>query len=188
MKTLGEINVNHDLKLVWIAPERTGSRTQANILSYCGFINDGNPVCFNNTYRYTHNTNESLIPKGYEIICGARNPYDRIQSIYSNLFGSKQRVDFDGFLFQWVPNGHCLNMVQNPKFLSLKPKYVLRMENLFDDFRSLPFIFDFLTEKQLKMLLIHEREREPSKSLSDKSKLKIQELCGKHFDIWGYKR
>jgi hypothetical protein len=62
------------------------------------------------------------------------------------------------------------------------------MENLFDDFRSLPFIFDFLTEKQLKMLLIHEREREPSKSLSDKSKLKIQELCGKHFDIWGYER
>lgn len=188
MKNLGNLNINHDLKLVWIAPERTGSRTQATILSYCGFVNNDKPVYFTNNYHYTHNTDESSIPEGYDIICGARNPYDRVQSIYLNLFNQKNTVDFDSFLFDWVDKGNSLQMVQNPKLLSTRPKFILRMENLFEDFSSLPFIFNYLTEKQLKMLLIHERVREILPPITERCKSKIVEFCEPHFEMWGYKK
>lgn len=186
MKNLGRININHDLKLVWIAPERTGSRTQARILSYCGFFNNGVPVSFGNNFHYTHFTDESLIPEGYEIVCGARNPYHRVWSIYKNLFNSKG-ITFDSFFSDWVSYGQTVKMIQNPSFPK-KPKHILRMEHFFEDFSSLPFIFDFMTEKQLKMLLLHEREREPMEELSEMAKLKIQELCDNHFKVWGYEK
>jgi len=188
MKNLAKVNINHDLKLVWIAPERTGSRTQANVLAYCGFENNNTPVYFTNYYHYSHFTEESLIPKDYEVICGARNPYDRVQSIYSNFFNLRDKVNFESFLFEWVEKGHCVKMIQNPNLTLFTPKYILRMENLLDDFKSLPFISTYLSEKKLKMLLLHEREREVLPPQSERVKSKIVEFCEPHFKMWGYKK
>ena len=188
MKYLANINVNHDLKLVWIAPERTGSRTQSIIFSYCGFKNNGKPVYFTNNYNYNHNTVESEIPEGYEIICGARNPYERVYSIYSNLFNLTKKVTFESSLFDWVDKGHHLQMVKNPELKLLKPKYLIRLEHFHEDFSSLPFISDYLSERQLKMLLIHGKESEEAQPMSDKEKSKILEFCEPHFDMWGYEK
>ena len=79
------MNISHEHKLIWWAPERAGTKITRQILSnYDFFVFDpkiGDEVTLKK--RYTSHLNG--IPEKYseyKLICNVRNPYDRIFSIF----------------------------------------------------------------------------------------------------------
>lgn len=189
VKLLGS-NLSEKYKCEWVAPERTGSRKVAEILSYYGFTNNGSPLYRPNNHAHSHQgPNEAL--KDYTLICNARNPYGRTYSIYKNFFSrmpENNDITFKVYLQNHVKISRTFRSVVNPTFDKL-PDYIIRLENMFDDLLKLPFISDSLSKKQLEMLCHHEKPIEDWEQFYDEeSKEIVYNLTKHHFDIWGYEK
>lgn len=191
-----EANVNEKYELVWIAPERVGSRSTCKIFTYCGFMCRGKQLSFGNAHNYTHNSEIPLKYKDYDIISSARNPYSRTLSIYKNFV-----VGYDGrkheTFKEWI-SALALDEPEkkfekystfiNPK-LEKEPKYIIRLESILEDMKKLPFIYNHLTEKQLEMMCEHGKEIDEWESYYTQEMKDLVYSHLKHqFDIWGYKK
>ena len=167
------MNVNRELKLIWWAPERCGTKITAEIFKKLGFeVYDEK----NNTFTplsETYHSHRITIPEQfseYKIICNVRNPYDKVISFYLNFtsVGSnfvffknrknevKDKINnFTLELFEYAINQKVLvNMsreipvrdyVSKLTFDKRLPDFLIRVENLEEDFSKIDFI------KQSKM-------------------------------------
>ncbi len=184
------MNISEKLNFVWVAPERTASRMQATIFSIFGFKIYNEPVFHINKYAYTHNYDERKIPHGYEIVCGARNPYSRVVSLYENFYrrypdGPENFYDF----IKNVEKTNFVNQVKNPLFVRKKPDYLVRFEHFKEDFLKLPFFYERMTERQLELMLKTEvKPREWESYYNDETKEIVKRLCSHHFEVWGYEK
>jgi hypothetical protein len=192
-----EANVNENYKLVWIAPERVGSRSTARIFSFCGFMCRGKQLSFGNALNYTHNSEIPPKYKDYEIISSARNPYSRTVSVYKNFVYNYDRITFKEYVLGLTCGKPEENLTEgafkystfiNP-ILEKQPEYVIRLENIHEDMKKLPFIYNHLTEQQLEMMCEHGKEIEEWESYYDQEmKDLVYEHLKHQFDMWGYER
>jgi len=148
------MNYNDDLKVVWITPMRTGTRSSGAIMSKLDFKSENNNI---HQKEIVHGIG---IPEGkddYKLIVNIRNPYSRMVSLYYlYLDNSKQ---FNQSFGRWVKSNLSFSDYNKNLFIfeSLKklpklPDLYVRMENFKNDINSLWFVkenFDFL-EQTLK--------------------------------------
>ena len=97
------MNISHEHKIIWWAPERCGTKATAHIFSKLGFeyfadetetlhivkrrsaelteeqIDNGGIYYQSHSLKYPEKYSD------YKIICNIRNPYDRMLSIFSNF-------------------------------------------------------------------------------------------------------
>lgn len=177
---LSNMNVSHEHKIIWWAPERTASKITAQILKNFNFEYYENSNTIKKLCEPYH-THEIDIPKGcedYKVICNMRNPYDRVLSLFLNFTSvgmnsvlTKDKRDnfinrFDYFLnelyFMAIKKNKIQNLERNvpiKKYISVLnftgkiPDYFIRTENLIKDLSNL----DFITESDMwKSGQIHE--------------------------------
>jgi hypothetical protein len=189
-----EVNVNENYKFVWIAPERVGSRSTCKILTYCGFMCRGQQLSSSSVYNYTHHSQIPTKYKDYQIISSARNPYSRTLSIYKTFITIfKKGMTFEEWILSLALGNPEKNFLRYPTFtnpvLEKQPEYVIRLENIYEDFKKIPFIFNHLTEKQLEMMCEHGKEIDEWESYYTQE---MKDLVYKHlkhqFDMWGYEK
>lgn len=186
------MNVSEKYKSIWIAPERTGSRKVAEILSYYDFKSNGKLVFdHNNAYSHSHGSQIHKSYMEYSLIVNMRNPYGKTYSLFRNFFknGQSQGKDlFKKFLIEELPKGIMKNMIINP-VLSKKPNFIIRLEQMKEDLSKIPFIFDILTEKQLDLMTQHGKEIEDFEVYYDQeSKDIVYEYCKHLFILGGYEK
>ena len=85
------MNISHEHKIIWWAPERCGTKATAHIFTKLGFeyfTNTNGELKKNlNIDGINYQSHDIDIPdiyKDYKVICSIRNPYDRMLSIFSN--------------------------------------------------------------------------------------------------------
>lgn len=185
MESFSSNNISEKYRSIWIAPERTGSRTVAQILNYCGFSHNGKPISLFDKHHYSHKFNEPELFNDWTHICSARNPYARTYSIFK-LLNNKGGSSFKDFVMKRKFDFIGKEMFLKPIFLK-KPEYVIRLENLKEDILKIPFIKTYLTDTQLDYLITHGKQ--PSKwenYYDEEMKEVIYEVTKHQFDAWGY--
>ena len=145
------MNYNDDLKVVWITPMRTGTRSSGAIMHKLNFKSEINNIHQKET---VHGIG---IPKGkedYKLIVNIRNPYSRMVSLYYlHMYNSKQ---FNQVFDRWVKSNLSFSdynksffILESLKQLPKLPDFYIRMENFEDDIKSLWFVkenFDLLEQ------------------------------------------
>lgn len=181
-------NISEKYKFQWIAPERTGTRKLSEILSYYDFTWNGKKVFNHGIQNYSHYFNPNNFEE-YKIICSTRNPYSRILSLFKNYYlGKKDKETFKNYLKYDLPKGQMYKMVVNP-ILTKRPDYIVRLEYMDDDLLKLPFIYDVLTENQVRLLSEHGKPIDEWESFYDEeSKDIIRNLIPTHFEYFGYEK
>ena len=156
------MNVSHENKAIWWAPERCATKITAQILSEAGFFTN------NIELSQSYHSHEFGIPTGcedYKIFCNIRNPYDRIFGIFLNFtnFGinfvytkdKKQDLitQFEYFIDEFVTKNTRFSenneIGEEPtlwryfhkmNFLQKYPDYFIRVENLKEDLSKIDFV------------------------------------------------
>jgi hypothetical protein len=183
-------NVSEKYKFLWWAPERTGSRGTANVLSYFDFKLDGKIVSDSKTYNYTHQCLYNELYNDYKIIVNVRNPYGRVLSIFQNYCGefNISKETFKRYLFEQVAYGKDSEIIHRPNFVKT-PDYVLRLEHLEEDYSKLPFIKNRFTESQIHWLSIHGKPITDWNEFYDQEmKDFVYKICKEQFDKFGYSK
>ena len=191
-KLLGRYNISVKYGYQWIAPERTGSRKVAEILSFFGFTNEGRPIHSANNYAYTHQVIFDEEVENYKLICNARNPYSKTLAVFRNLlranYKNATKDEFKNFLVQELKNGQAMGMVKNP-ILSKKIDYVIRLEHMSEDLRKIPFVLEKFSSKQLDMLCYHPKPIFDWEQFYDQEmKDIVYEYTSHLFEMWGYEK
>jgi hypothetical protein len=183
-------NFSEKYKFQWIAPERTGSRKVAEILSYYGFKYNNSTIFELGKYNYIHRGDDNL-GSDYQIICNARNPYGRTYSLFKNFYPKIKDKSKDGFkeyVLYDLPMGQMKEMVIRPK-IETPFDYVIRLEHMKEDLMKLPFISDVLMESQVEMLTSHGKEIEDwEKFYDDEMKEIVYSYTESQFKFWGYEK
>lgn len=191
-------NISEKYKFQWIAPERTGSRKVAEVLSYYDFKFLGDRIYNYGVHKYGHKTitNENLwkgvYPSSqYKTICNARNPYGRVYSLFKNFYPQiedKSKEGFRRYLTEDLPRGQMINVVVEPKWG--KPfDYIIRLEHMKDDLMKLPFILDVMSESQIEMMISHGKGIDNWEEFYDNDMKEIvYNLTEHHFKLWGYEK
>jgi hypothetical protein len=137
------MNYNDDLKVVWITPMRTGTRSSGTIMSKLKFKSEHNGIFHKNVGH------EIYIPHGkedYDLIVNIRNPYSRLVSIFHHyMFRGK---NYDKKFYDWITKKHYIYedeftnvyIASRLKKLPKEPDFYVRMENFQDDIKSLWFV------------------------------------------------
>jgi hypothetical protein len=165
------INISHSLGYFVFTPPKTGSMTLSHIFKNFNFqtfkLDDaGNHTFFSNNFIHTHYYNSLPNYENYKLICTVRNPYSRYVSLFKYLIGPSKEVlstydwrqEFYEFLFDYLnPYTEDLGYKQNTfevntTSLGREVDYPIRIENLYEDYTSIPFIknSDYFTNGLLK--------------------------------------
>jgi hypothetical protein len=124
------------------------------------------------TFDFKNNTK-----KDYELF---KNFYDK--------FDFKNKDNFKKYLTEDLPNGQMTRMVVNP-ILNRVPDHIIRLEYMTEDLLKLPFIYDVLNEKQIKLLTQHGKEIDEWELFYDQeSKDIVYEYCKDQFIFGGYEK
>lgn len=149
------MNWSDELKVIWLLPTRTGTRSTGEILSKLRF--KSNMKIFPDHGLLFP---DSMIE--YQVVCNVRNPYSRIVSLFhltqNNL---EKQFTFEYFvknMFEILQGknsfGIHVNLSRNPKV----PDKIVRLENFFEDVTSLDFIdsrYSFLEKTIQDHILIN---------------------------------
>ena len=133
------MNYNDELKVVWITPMRTGTRSSGAIMYKLNFKSENNNI---HQKEIVHGIG---IPEGkedYKLIVNIRNPYSRMVSLYYlYLHNSNQ---FNQSFDRWVKSSLSFSDYNKNLFIfeSLKkllklPDLYVRMENFKNDINSM---------------------------------------------------
>jgi len=146
------MNYNDDLKVVWITPMRTGTRSSGAIMSKLDFKSE------NNNIHQKEIVHVIGVPDGkedYNLIVNIRNPYSRLVSIF-HLYMYRSK-NYDKKFYDWITKKHHIYedeffniyIASRLKGLPKEPDFYVRMENFQDDIKSLWFVkenFDLLEQ------------------------------------------
>lgn len=157
------MNISFKNKIVWVAPERCGTSITKKILEKYDFF-----VVYENGTKNlceTRHSHSNFISENYiefKKVMNIRNPYDRVFSFFVNFHLhrplTKKSQDATTKFNEWVSNTfltHNLDVFISPKYQSnhsffdkwtlnndFLPDFVIRVENLSEDLRKLPFIME----------------------------------------------
>jgi hypothetical protein len=185
MNNFSSNNVSERFRAVWIAPERTGSRTVAQILNYCGFHRNQKPISLCEIYNYTHRFKDPSLFNDWVHICSARNPYARTYSVYK-MIQTDVKSTFKDFVKKRMFNLKGKEMVLNPYFYK-NPEFIVRLEYLKEDLIKIPFVTECLTETQLDYMTIHGKPLSSwEEHYDEEMKEIIYNTLKHHFTTWGY--
>jgi len=208
------MNVSHEHKAIWWAPERCGTKITAQILSEAGFSNHKIPL------SKTYHSHDFGIPEGcedYKIYCSIRNPYDRIFAIFLNFtnFGinfvyTKDKKEdlikyFEFFIDEFVTNNRRFAENEHEEeptlwkyfhkmnFNEKTPDYFIKMETLKDDLSKIDFVTNTYVWKSGRIDEILEKnsflKKRPFKFneiYTQRGANKIFHYFRKHFFLLGY--
>jgi hypothetical protein len=85
------MNISHEHKVIWWAPERCGTKATAHIFSKLGFeyftdeTESEKQIIVDGIKYQSHNIKYPEKYSDYKIICSIRNPYDRMLSLFLNF-------------------------------------------------------------------------------------------------------
>lgn len=164
------MNISHEHKIIWWAPERCGTKATAHIFSKLGFeyftdkTETKKHMTDDGIYYQSHSLKYPEKYSDYKIICSIRNPYDRMLSIFSNFTNigsnfvytkdkSQNLVNtFESFiremlLYNKVSTEEDLekkpiqkSYLSKYSFESQIPDFFIKMESLEEDLGKLEFV------------------------------------------------
>jgi hypothetical protein len=190
-------------RLAVFLPPKTGTIHATFIFNHFNFKTnmyggeDARLISEDDYFIHHHN---QIIPKGYEdydVVYTARNPYTRLISMYyhdkrMSEYTEKYTKTFKQYFSDRVNNG-WFNTNDGYNFVK-PPKYIIRMEHLYQDYIQIPFIRDSkLNESGILYDLcnkkIHSKKQE-TKSLEEYYTQDmadhIYETLKPYFDLTGY--
>jgi len=165
------VNISHSLGYFVFAPPKTGSMTSSRVFGNFDFqtfkISDTNNIkLFSTKFIHSHYYNSLPNYENYKLICTVRNPYSKFVSLFKYLLRLEKKVistynwreEFFELLFDNLTHhsaqgwAHELYSGLDLSSLGRKIDYPLRIENLFEDYSSIPFIkdSDYLKNGSLK--------------------------------------
>ena len=156
------MNINHEHKVIWWAPERCGTKALAHIFSRLGFKFYRNLESYQNGLISTYQSHDIKIPEElseYEVIFSTRNPYDRVLSLYNNftnvgknnLYSKDTREKFikkyEIFLKELFSLTGTNKPILNNYILKYSldnkvPDKIIRLESIIEDLSKLKFVSD----------------------------------------------
>jgi len=150
------MNVNHEHKIIWWAPERCGTKALAHIFSKLGF------EFYVNGVKSNYQSHEIKIPdelSDYKIIFSVRNPYDRVLSLFTNFTNvGKNSLYMKGnenvfvqkyeiFLNELFSNTNkqvekpiLKNYIQKYSLNGKGPDSIIRLESMVEDLSKIEFV------------------------------------------------
>lgn len=164
------MNISHEHKIIWWAPERCGTKATAHIFNKLGFeyfvdeTENRKQITNGGSYYQSHSLKYPEKYKDYKIICSIRNPYDRMLSIFLNFtnLGStfvytkdkpqKLVNTFDSFIREMLLYHKVStkkDLVKKPlqkaylskySFETQIPDFFIKMESLEEDLGKLDFV------------------------------------------------
>jgi hypothetical protein len=156
------MNVNHEHKIIWWAPERCGTKALANIFSKLGFDFYVNLETYRKNVKSDYQSHQIEIPdelSDYKIIFSTRNPYDRVLSLFTNFTNVGKNVVFfkdnqENFIERYeifldelftydkerVNKPILNNYILKYSFEGRTPDKIIRMENMIEDLSKIEFV------------------------------------------------
>jgi hypothetical protein len=164
------MNISHEHKIIWWAPERCGTKATAHIFGKLGFeyftdeTETEKHMTDDGIYYQSHSLKYPEKYSDYKIICSIRNPYDRMLSIFANFSNvgttfvytkdkSQKLVNtFETFiremlLYNEVTSEEDLgkkpiqkSYLSKYNFESRVPDFFIKMESLEEDLGKLDFV------------------------------------------------
>jgi hypothetical protein len=164
------MNISHEHKIIWWAPERCGTKATAHIFSKLGFEyftneNENRKHITNDGINYqSHNIKYPEKYNDYKIICSIRNPYDRMLSLFLNFTNigatfvytkdNPQKLvnTYESFIREMLLYRHAVtpkDLEKRPlqklylskySFDTRIPDYFIKMESLEEDLGKLDFV------------------------------------------------
>ena len=160
IKSESFFNASLDYKVVSWTGHKTGSTTMVNILNELRFkfykFDGENFEIVNDRPQRIHGCNSDSIPKGFKVLSSLRNPFSQIVSEYR--YGSIE--NFYDFLIKTLSQKQSFSCFL---FETWKPDYVVRMENMFEDYSKIPFVVEsnFFKSGILKKLTQYKMNENP---------------------------
>ncbi len=131
------MNWSDELKVVWLTPMRTGTRSSGYLMNEFDFKSPNDVP-----------THLFGIPEGkqdYYLICNVRNPYSRMVSLYYMYMD--QVNNFDESFDNWIKGNFIFREEDYNIFLSIRLQKLnksvdkfIRIETFEEDILSLPFV------------------------------------------------
>ena len=156
------MNISHEHKVIWFAPQRCGTKALAHIFSKLGFEYYFNLDAYYSGVSDNYQSHEVVVPEefsDYKLIISTRNPYDRILSLFYNFTMVGKNLTytrdthqdymsrFELFvkeLFYRSSNSDdkpiLNNYVLRYSYKTDMSYNVLRMENLIEDLSKIDFV------------------------------------------------
>jgi hypothetical protein len=156
------MNVNHEHKIIWWAPERCGTKAVANIFSKLGFKFYFKTDITKNFVQCAYQSHQIEIPhefSDYKIIFSIRNPYDRVLSLFNNFTNVGKNIiytkggqsnfiqKYEIFLKELFENNDenwnkpiLNNYILKYSFKTKVPDMVIRMESIIEDLSKIDFV------------------------------------------------
>lgn len=158
------LNISEKHKFFLWTPAKTGTHHTVSVFEnfYCEYqvSNFERTEIFNNSKSPKPHHFLHLFSKheNYKLICTARNPLHRIYSAFFHLQeGSpKNNINTKEFIKFFVEMNYANDppFLNGINFLTRKPDYFLRLENLYQDYEKIPFVVesDFYKSGKLKQM------------------------------------
>jgi hypothetical protein len=156
------MNINHEHKIIWWAPERCGTKAIANIFSKLGFEFYSTVDLYKKNIKSSYQSHKIEVPNefsDYKIIFSTRNPYDRVLSLFTNftnvgkhtLFTKDTQPNFilkyEIFLKElFLGTSKVLdkpilnNYILKYSFEDKVPDMIIRMESIIEDLSKIDFV------------------------------------------------
>lgn len=158
------MNVNHEHKIIWWAPERCGTKALSHVFSKLGFEFYNRLTAYERGVTSEYQSHEVEIPKelsDYKVIFSTRNPYDRILSLFTNFTNVGKKIHYmkenhsnftnryEIFLNELFTNdGKRINKpvlnnyILKYSFDNKVPDMIIRMESMIEDLSKIDFVKD----------------------------------------------
>jgi len=131
------LNASLDLKVITWLGHKTGSTSMVNILNEIGFkyykFHNGVFELVNNKPLRAHGCYPNQIPDDFKIIASFRNPFSQLVSEYKY----QSIENYESYLMKLFEDKDSLNCFI---FKTRFPDYIVRMENMFEDYSQIEFI------------------------------------------------
>ena len=132
-------NASLDYQVVSWTGHKTGSTTMVNILNELRFkfykFNGKDFEVLNNRPQRIHGCYSDSIPYGFKVLSSLRNPFSQIVSEYR--YGPLE--NFNSFVIKILSQRKSLGCFF---FEERKPDYIVRLENMFEDYSKIPFVIE----------------------------------------------
>lgn len=185
-----------------VLPMKTGSVTASWIFTYFDFFTYTRKIFDNYEYDdiltpYLAMVHSYYLPpeeKNPKIIVTSRNPYDRMLSRFLFTWGKNELPSVDDFEM------HIINSIEtsNPLYIMpdyISPTYTIRLENLLDDYKKIPFIANsklissgIIEEMTNKKINENRIKVDREQYLTRRNKELIYDFMRNQFELFGYKK
>lgn len=158
------MNVNHEHKVIWFAPQKCGTKALAHIFGKLGFKFYDNLDLYRKNITINYQSHEIEVPSelsDYKILISTRNPYDRVLSLYQNFtmvgMESTYTIDlqieymnkFENFVKELFNLGDnqdekviLTNYLLRYSYKTEMDYDIIRMENIIEDLSKINFVVE----------------------------------------------